>query len=249
MTANFLHENIIIEFMNKGKQQKAFFLGERTYIAAVITTPEVLVPELVKDADILELRIDMFERKVIDNLEEIIERAKGLDKFLIATIRSQNEGGKRFIDDENRFSLFQKVIPHVDIIDIELSSEKLLTRLMPIIKKNNKLLLLSYHNFEETPKDSVIEEIFLRAKKRGADIVKIAVTAKDREDLIRMAQFTIRHRKDNIITISMGENGKPSRLLFPVLGSLVTYASITETSAPGQFSLEEVAGYFKALGL
>ncbi|MCX7793713.1 MAG: type I 3-dehydroquinate dehydratase [Thermodesulfovibrionales bacterium] len=208
--------------------------SEKTFIAGVVTAPEVLEHSLIKYADMLELRIDSFERNLLDNLEEIVQRARVLDKILIATIRSQKEGGKRYIDDDTRCRLFRKIIPYVDIFDIELYSDLLLERMIPLIREKDKYLLVSYHNFEETPKDSVIEEIFLRAKKRGADIVKIAVTANSREDLIRMAQFTIRHRRDRIVTISMGEHGRPSRLLFPVLGSIITYAGITELSAPGQ---------------
>lgn len=233
--------------MERGKQRETLFSIEKTYIAGVVTTPEVLQPELVRDADMLELRIDMFGRELLEHLEDIVIRAKELGKSLIATIRSQKEGGKRFIDDETRYRLFRRIISHVDILDIELSSEGLLERLMPLIKEKNKLLLLSYHDFEETPKDSVIEEKFLRARKKGADLVKIAVTAKSREDLIRMAQFTIRHRKDGIISISMGEHGRPSRVLFPFLGSLITYGSITEASAPGQLSVKEFRRIFELI--
>ncbi len=231
--------------MKRGKLQ--FY--KRPLIAGVITEMEALKLELIEKADILELRIDMFDIKEMENIEEIISRAKTLDKPLLATIRSEREGGKRFIDDDTRYELFKKSIPFVDIIDIEISSEALFERLRPLIAEENRLLIGSYHNFNETPEDPVIEEIFLRAKKKGSDIVKIAVTANDREDLIRMASFTIRHRNDNIITISMGEPGKASRLLFPVLGSMITYAALTDSSAPGQFSVDEAVRLFKVLGL
>ncbi len=245
--------------MNRGKlhwhpKKSTDFWGtplfsKRPLIAGVVTEIAALQKELVESADILELRFDMFDISQEENLEEIISRAGVFNKPLIATIRSEKEGGKRFIDDDTRYRLFKEIIPSVDAVDIEFASEDLFERLKPLIEKENKILIGSYHNFNETPKDSVIEEIFLRAKDRGTDIVKIAVTAKDREDLIRMASFTIRHRKDNIITISMGEHGKPSRLVFPVLGSMITYAALTGSSAPGQFSVQEMAGYFKAFGL
>lgn len=222
---------------------------KRPLIAGVITEIAALEQKLVESADILELRIDMFDITEEENIEEIIRRARSFDKPLIATIRSEKEGGKSFIDDDTRFRLFKKIIPFVDMIDIELSSEGLFENLKPLVEEENKFLIGSYHNFNETPEDPVIEEIFLRAKKKGADIVKIAVTANHREDLIRMASFTIRHRKDNIITISMGEHGRASRLVFPVLGSMITYAAVTATSAPGQLSVQEMAGYFKAFGL
>lgn len=231
--------------MNRGK----LLFYKRPLIAGVVTEAEALKQSSVAEADILELRIDMFDISEQRNLDEIITRAKVFNKPLIATIRSEREGGKRFIDDDTRYRLFKEIIPSVDAVDIELSSENLFDRLKPLIEKENKILIGSYHNFNDTPKDSIIEEIFLRAKKKGADIVKIAVTALDREDLIRMASFTIRYRNDNIITISMGEYGKPSRLLFPALGSMITYAALTGTSAPGQFSVDEVARYFKTFGL
>ncbi|MFN3739860.1 MAG: type I 3-dehydroquinate dehydratase [Thermodesulfovibrionales bacterium] len=235
--------------MIRGKLKGHPIFSKRPLIAGVVTEVAALQKGLVESADILELRIDMFNLTEEENIEEIINRARAFDKPLIATIRSEKEGGKRFIDDNTRYRIFKSIIPLVDIIDIELSSEGLFERLKPLIEKENRVLIGSYHNFNETPEDSVIEEIFLRAKEKGTGIVKIAVTANNREDLIRMASFTIRHRNDNIITISMGEHGKPSRLLFPVLGSMITYAGLTDSSAPGQFSVDEMARYFKAFGL
>ena len=57
-------------------------------------------------------------------------------------------------------------------------------------------------------------------------------------DILRLANLTLKHK--NIITISMGEMAKISRVLFPILGSLITYGETGTISAPGQLSLKVI---------
>jgi 3-dehydroquinate dehydratase type I len=69
----------------------------------------------------------------------------------------------------------------------------------------------------------------------------------NKEDMLRLIEFTLKHRKDPIITMSMGEIGLPTRIFNPILGSLITYGYINTPSAPGQLSIREISQIFKML--
>ena len=46
----------------------------------------------------------------------------------------------------------------------------------------------------------------------------------------------------------MGSFGAPSRVVFPVLGSLITYGSVNGKSAPGQMPVKAIKAQLRALG-
>ena len=81
----------------------------------------------------------------------------------------------------------------------------------------------------------------------GADITKIAAMALGGKDVQRLAAFTIENADKNIITIAMGSEGTCSRVLFPALGSLLTYASLGESTAPGQLPYSDTFDILRRL--
>ena len=96
-------------------------------------------------------------------------------------------------------------------------------------------LILSYHNFEETPPD--LEEILhMMHRSRPAKFYKIATRARSTLDALRMLEFVRRHPQ--VIGLCMGELGSPTRILAPIFGSPIMYASISEENALGQIPLD-----------
>jgi len=93
------------------------------------------------------------------------------------------------------------------------------------------------------------EEIFRRVaplsdftdvelRERASGIPKIAVRANSMEDVARLLCIGHQEKYDKIL-IAMGEVGKISRIAGFVFGSVITYASLDESLAPGQIPLEE----------
>ena len=78
----------------------------------------------------------------------------------------------------------------------------------------------------------------------GADIAKIAVMPKDYHDVLTLLAVTNTARNGQVgipmITISMGEAGKISRLAGGLFGSDITFAAGRESSAPGQMSFHDL---------
>lgn len=199
-------------------------------------------------ARILEVRIDRFRRL---DLPSILQRIQSLRKTgmpLIATLRSRKEGGravpagggKRNLSDSQRIRIFQKVLPYVNAVDLELSSPRLIRSLIPLARRKKKCTILSYHNFKSAPPDRALRSLIRKGRRSGGQIVKIAVTPRKRGDVARLLRFTQRHRKQNLVMIAMGPLGAFSRVLAPRFGSLLTYSFIGRPQAPGQLSLKQL---------
>ena len=86
----------------------------------------------------------------------------------------------------------------------------------------------------------------------GGDIIKIVTHAQVVEDNLRVLRLIPYARKKEraIITLCMGELGKISRVMAPLLGAAWGYASLEKgtESAPGQLTAEEMRLIYRVLG-
>lgn len=189
-------------------------------------------------ADCLELRVDTFRDRRVEPLASAVKKLDKAGLPLIVTVRSRKEGGKFPVPDRERISVFNALMPFADMVDIELSSSKSLKNVIKSAKRQDKKVIISYHNFKTTPGLRKLQDIIKKGRDAGGDAVKIAAFAKGKNDLLRLARILIDSR--DLIVIAMGSYGKPSRVFFPMLGSLLTYGSITGETAPGQLPLRTI---------
>lgn len=225
-----------------------FKLGEFPLVAGILTDRDYqsASDDAMNAVDIIELRVDMFTSTEPGHVKDVFKEVRSrYNKPIIATVRDVREGGEKTIPD--RLDLYRGIIPLADLVDVELQFGELLTQVKRLCFTFKKLLIGSYHNFDATPDDSALDEIVINGNSLGADIVKIAVKARNREDLMRFVEFALRNRDKKLITISMGEKGLPSRIFTPLLGSLITFGYINTASAPGQLSVQEMMSIFKKL--
>ena len=194
--------------------------------------------------DILEIRVDQFKKTDPGYINDVIKERRKIGIPLLLTVRSRKEGGERDIPNQLKLRIFQENITLVDAVDIELESPILL-EVVKTARKNKKIVIVSWHNLKTTPNDKILKGILNKAKRNGADIIKIAAKASKKDDLIRLARWTIDNRSENIITISLGDTGGISRLVFPALGSLITYAYLNNPSGPGQRPLGELREHLR----
>ena len=187
-----------------------------------------------KYADIVELRIDYIPE--LQNAEACIEESlKRKIKPVIITNRPVREGGKFNGSEQDRLRLLQKAIDlGVDYVDVEYDSIKQITR------RNSSKIIISHHNFKETPHD--LSKIYDEICQQKPDIVKIVTHANDITDNIRIFELL---QSTNIPTISfcMGELGYISRILTGKFGGFLTFASLEKgkESAPGQLTVDELS--------
>lgn len=196
--------------------------------------------------DLFELRADTFKDTSAEVLKKALTRLKWLKKPVLLTIRSRKEGGMHAIPDRKRAELFESLIPLADAVDIELGSSAILKNVVNFAKSHKKSVIVSCHNFKSTPGEKKLHDIVADSRAAGADIVKIAAYARAPGDLKRLA-WLLRDYND-LIVIAMGEYGAASRVFFPMLGSLLTYGSVTGSTAPGQMPLKELKKEFRRYG-
>lgn len=185
--------------------------------------------------DIAELRVDLFSSVSPAHVLKEVKKYSAVP--VLATLRSKKEGGKWNAPEKARLSLYQKLIPKVQAVDIELSSHQINRKVIAAARKAKKTVVVSFHDFKKTPSLKSLNGILKQAKDLGADIVKIAAFVKKPADLQTLAEFTLSNSWQKIIVIGMGEKGSVSRVAFPCFGSLLTFAHLGEASAPGQLDL------------
>lgn len=228
---------------------KGVELGRAPRIAGVVVDgikSPAIKSALKTGVDLLELRIDTFRDRRIGPLTEAVKRIEEAGVPLIVTVRSQKEGGKFPIPDSDRIAIFNALMPFADIVDIELSSSERLKNVIKSAGRLNKKVIISYHNFNSTPGVGKLQDIISKGRSAGGDAVKIATFARSRNDLVRLTRILIDSR-DSIV-IAMGGYGMYSRVFFPMLGSLLTYGSITGDTAPGQLPLRIIKRQFELYG-
>ena len=198
---------------------------------------EGTVSEMVsasKYADIVELRIDYIPD--LQNALTCIEKAlKCKTKPVIITNRPEREGGKFNGSEQDRLRLLQKAIElGADYVDVEYDSIKQITR------RNRSKLIISHHNFKETPHD--LSKIYNDICQYNPDIVKIVTYANDITDNIRIFEL-LKSAQVPTISFCMGELGYISRILTSKFGGFLAFASLEKgkESAPGQLTVNELS--------
>ena len=185
-------------------------------------------------ADIIELRIDAMDHPNPDEVSNII---KDINYPLIATNRMIEEGGFFKGSESERTDILLAAAKHADIIDIELQTDE--NYLNKIIKAS-KSTIISYHNFEKTPPADHLLKIVNQERKLG-DIAKFAVMPKNISDTLIV--LNVLAQVEATIGISMGDMGRYTRVVAPLFGSPITFASIDNISAPGQLDINTTKSF------
>lgn len=209
------------------------------------------------DFDIVELRLDYFEGlEDYTRLKDLVGLIKNrLNKPLILTLRTKNEGGNVDPSEATYFGLLEKIIEDrlAEAIDIEyMRKQERVVRLVDLAKDKGLTSILSNHDFNSTP---AREEIVTRLEAMigmGADVAKIALMPTCPEDVLSLlgasGQVKAKYPDQALICISMGQMGMISRLAGQIFGSDMTFASGIEASAPGQISAKNLRRVLGILG-
>jgi 3-dehydroquinate dehydratase-1 len=216
-------------------------LGKTPRVVAIIDeffNAEKVLEMKVAGVDLFEMRIDCYSPpldKIVTYLDSVWTIAS---LPMIGTVRENNWTSK------DRVNIFRAIMPFVDCIDLELGA--------PISDEvrsfaQDKVVIISEHDFQKTPEDTELKEIVNRSIDQGADIVKLAVMANSTDDVRRLFWFT-QQCTTPIVTIAMGPFGTVSRVVAPLFGSLFTYGFIEKPNAPGQLPakklVEDIDLYF-----
>ncbi|MBR1740286.1 MAG: type I 3-dehydroquinate dehydratase [Lachnospiraceae bacterium] len=213
-----------------------------------------------KGAELVEWRADFFDE--VQNPECVLEVLLELQCILtelplLFTFRTAKEGGEKHILWEQYETLLKAVAESgtVELIDVEIfrgyderlhqKKEWRVTdvcnrRMLDLMDelKRKVVLIGSYHDFEKTPSQEEILRRFLFIDRMGADIPKMAVMPKEREDVLRLMEAACLAERlimeKPLIAMSMGALGAITRVSGETFGSAVTFGCVGKESAPGQ---------------
>ncbi len=187
-------------------------------------------------ADILELRIDALDNPDSDKIRNLIDN---INHRFIVTNRMREEGGFFKGSELERTEILVEVAEIVDFIDIELQTE---VKYRSKVIKSSQSSIISYHDFEKTPSMTELLNIVEKEKEVG-DIAKFAVMPRNIQDTLTVLE--VLSRVSNTIGISMGELGKYTRVVAPLFGSPLTFASVDFESVPGQLDIQTTRKFLK----
>ena len=228
-------------------------------------TPKICVPIVEKNeeniietakkildspADLVEWRADWFEE--IFDFNKVSNVLKSLREILgnipiLFTFRTKEEGGEKLINKAEYLELNKKVIDsgYVDLVDIQIFQFQDITdELISYAHAIGAKVIVSNHDFQKTPKEEEIVFRLTMMQETGADILKMAVMPNSNRDVLSLLSATEKVVKENVtkpvVTMSMSEKGMISRIAGETFGSAITFGTVGQASAPGQFPASEL---------
>jgi 3-dehydroquinate dehydratase-1 len=226
--------------------------------------PKIAVPitgntkdEIIKQAeqikiaqpDLVEWRIDFFDD--VTNKKNLKETAESLrntlsDLPILTTFRTHDEGGELALSEKDYFEICKNIIEFArsDALDIELNHDNdAVQEIVDLAQDAQIVTIMSNHDFDKTPEQTDIVERLTQMSDLGADVAKIAVMPRSTDDVLTLLNATNEARQKltlPLITMSMGDLGKVTRLSGEVFGSAITFATVGAASAPGQIPIENL---------
>lgn len=218
------------------------------------------------NCDIIEIRADsmaMGGYREPEKIKKIVERIKTVtEKPLILTIRSMEEGGMANIDRTSYYMLIRDIIEIFDlekikpeVLDIEAfdkdygARSDMMEFMVNLAHDAGMKVIVSNHDVEKTPKIGEMVERIMIMDKFGADIPKGAYMARSEGDVnnvMEAVKVVAQKIKKPYILISMGEEGKKTRISFDsesgnADGTAITFGCLgSESSAKGQMEVNEL---------
>lgn len=166
---------------------------------------------------------------------------------LLFTFRTAAEGGERDIDFQSykALNLASSGEGLADLADVELfTAGDAAEAFIEELHKRGVKVVVSSHDFNQTPDEEVLIDRLCAMRKIGADLPKVAVMPQSRKDVLVLLKATETASSIldcPIITMSMSGAGVISRLCGEVFGSAMTFGSAGKASAPGQMDVQDLS--------
>jgi 3-dehydroquinate dehydratase-1 len=124
-------------------------------------------------------------------------------------------------------------------VDVELRSVPALRSVLERAAANEVAAIISFHDFQTTPRPAQLDRIAERARSLGATLVKVATRTDTQAQLDTLLDFFNRRRRTPVIAMGIGRLGHSSRLELAHRGCLLNYVHLGSRAAAGQLSIEQ----------
>jgi len=187
-------------------------------------------------ADLLEWRLDVTR----DPKVETVLPQSPLP--VIATVRSVEQGGHfSGTRQEQLRLLIRAATSGSSYVDWEFRPSEPLPDELSVMRER---VILSYHDFEQTPAERELESLFDQMAASSTGVVKVVTLAQRMEDNISSLNLIGRGRNRGIevVAFCLGPLGRISRLACLLMGGAFTYAALESgaEAAPGQLTLAKM---------
>jgi 3-dehydroquinate dehydratase-1 len=222
---------------------KNLLLSSRPLCVGVVSHAETLA-NLVSDlsigkpppCDVVEIRLDLIELPT----SEIRSALQAIKTPILLTSRHPAEGGQGELNADQRMSRVEPLLDLAGAVDIELRSVTEMKHLIDRARSLSVPVIGSFHDFQATPPDEVLEGAISFGENAGLAAVKIAAYLNSADDLSRLLKITTAIRRLRLSVMGMGPWGRVSRLVLAKGGSLLNYGFLGESNAPGQWPAEKL---------
>ena len=185
--------------------------------------------------DYYEIWLSYIKDLDVDFVWKVSEQFNGK---LIFPFRKQNLE-KSNLEKEDKQKIIKILENSENFLDLDINDQKEELEFIKEEKLQNKLVV-SYHNYKETPDlDEIIEGM-----KMKADIFKVSTFCKTADDGIKLLTLLLKLKKEGkkFIILGVGEQGKIVRIYGALWGNEFNFAPTDENekSAPGQLTRERL---------
>jgi len=192
-----------------------------------------------KEPDMVEIRLDrLHQRELLDDV------AKKKSCQFIAADRSDRSQARKLEELSAAASL------GFDFVDVDFSKTN--PAELKQLKSQGVQVILSTHNYSETPSREELSRILRAQKRLGGDICKLVTTARLPRDNLTILSFVESEATNTkLVAFAMGREGIASRVLSPLFGAQFTFASLSSESrtADGQLTIDELRSAWRILGI
>lgn len=185
----------------------------------------------VNTLNFAEIRLDLLELT-----HEQVAAVFSANANLIATCRP----GK-YDDDERQRLLLKAIAFGAAYVDIEMdAADSFKQAVIQAARARGTKIIISYHDFEKTPLREELEYVVHWCSEFNPDIIKISCMVRSPRDNARLLGLLDTDKR--MLVVGMGEQGKISRVVSPLLGSFCTFASYAadKSTAPGQLFKDDI---------
>ncbi|MBN1951586.1 MAG: type I 3-dehydroquinate dehydratase [Bacteroidales bacterium] len=206
-------------------------------VAIADKNPEVCL-RILEQVELAEIRIDLtgFD-------EEQVRKVCSHSTPTVATCRADN------LDAEIQYQLLVAAIESgAAYVDVEIEAgRQQIDRIGAAAKKAGCKLIVSYHNYSETPSSEDLNMIIEECFSLGADIAKLATRVNHRSDNARLLSLYASDKP--LVILGMGETGKITRIMAPFLGAEFSFAGMDDgkITAPGQIPYSQMKSIIENL--
>lgn len=196
--------------------------------------------EVLKSLNIKGFSLYEFWLDYVRDLDEefVLNIAKKFKGKIILVFRRQNlESIKMNLEKRvNLISLLSKIPNFLDLDFLTQHDE------LEFLRKNDSKLklILSYHNYKETPRLDYLTTLISKMKRYNPTIHKFATFCQTEQDALILLELILKLKDQKVkyIVLGMGKRGQITRIVGSIWGNEINFTpkDLKEKSAPGQLT-------------